>query len=274
VKFGEHFLGIYAFDEMGGNQLDRGQWMLVNETELTKENLESRNYTYVSENYAIRLNRYLVDYYENYMHRDNLKLITADYALYWFTYNSECDVILAEYAWNHSRPLHTALVRGAATVHNKEWGAMFTWTYNGIPYIESADELYNDMILAYSNGAKYLIIFNRPKISEYGILTDKHFDAIKRFWQYAKSNPQKETTPKQRIAYVLPKDYGWGFRNPDDKIWGIWGPDELSKRIWNETNRLINKYGSNVDIVYYDQKYWANIQLQYGQLVFWNESTG
>ena len=275
-EFGSRFLGIYAFDEIGGHQVDRGRWMLVNETNVAEETIKTRNYTDVADKYLARLDGYLKEYYEStqpyYMHRGNLSIITADYALYWFTYNSLCDVVLGEYAWNLSRPLQTALVRGAATAHNKEWGVMLTWTYYNSPYMESADELYDDMVLAYLNGAKYIVVFNYPKVSDYGVLTEEHFDALKRFWQYVNSNPRKVDVTKQRVTYVLPKDYGWGFRRPDDNIWGLWEPDKLSEKIWNDINRLLNESGLHLDIVYDDPKYWENVKLNYGQIIFWNQT--
>ena len=61
-------------------------------------------------------------YYSHHMNQGDLKLFTADYALYWFTYQGGYDVILAEFGWNHSRPLNIALARGAATMQDKEWG--------------------------------------------------------------------------------------------------------------------------------------------------------
>lgn len=81
------------------------------------------------------------------------------------------------------------------------------------------------MILAYLSGTKYIVVFNYPKIegNDYGIMTDEHFDALKRFWNYVKNHLLHEIygpEPK-RIAYVLPKDYGWAFRGSRDKVWGL-----------------------------------------------------
>ena len=42
-------------------------------------------------------------------------------------------------------------------------GVMITWTYNNPPYIESGNELYNDLVLAYENGAKYILVFDTNK---------------------------------------------------------------------------------------------------------------
>ena len=105
------------------------------------------------------------------------------------------------------------------------------------------------MVLAYQNGAKYIIIFDYPKINELEILTNKHLKAIRKFWDYLKAFPHKAKY-SARTAYVLPKDYGYGFRGPDDKIWGLWGPDELSPKIWNCANNLLGTYDPELDVIY------------------------
>src|SRR3990170_2472422 len=49
----------YIFDEMGGQQVDQNQWMLVNETNVTKDTLTTRNYTDVANKYLASLDDYL-----------------------------------------------------------------------------------------------------------------------------------------------------------------------------------------------------------------------
>jgi len=41
------------------------------------------------------------------------------------------------------------------------------------------------------------------------------------FEQYVKDNPRTTNAVEDKIAYLLPKDYGYGFRGPNDKIWGL-----------------------------------------------------
>ena len=57
------------------------------------------------------------------------------------------------------------------------------------------------------------------------------------------------------VAFVLPKDYGFGLRRVDDRIWGFWGPDDKSPIIWNNLNKLLGQYGSRLDLVYDDPAY-------------------
>ena len=156
------------------------------------------------------------------------KLVTSDYGLYWYDYEAGYDVVLCEFGWNNSRAVNIALCRGAAEMHNKTWGVMMTWRTEGGSYIESAPELYRDMVAAYDAGAKYVVVFNYPQINQYGLLTEAHFDAIKAFQEYVARMPQNRTSNVERVAYVLPENYGWGFRNPQDTIWGVWAADENS----------------------------------------------
>lgn len=259
-KWKDKFLGIYAQDEFGGRQVDHGKYMPVEEAE---------NYTDAANKYVYLIRENIKHYTTYYMNTSGLKLFTADYALYWFTYEAGYDVILTEFGWNHSRLLNVALCRGAATVMEKEWGAIITWTYKQPPYIESADELYHDMVLAYTSGAKYIIIFNYPETSYFGILTEQHFNAVQKFWNYAKNCPRNVSEGERRIAYVLPKDFGWAFRGSEDKIWGLW-TDSLTVKIGNDINYLLHTIHIGLDIIYDEPKYYNAIMKKYQKLIFYN----
>jgi hypothetical protein len=264
-KYGDKFLGTYAMDEPGGNQLDGGSFQLVK---------EAKDQTEAAEIYLEWLCDH-IDYYTYARECEGVTVLTSDYGLYWFDYKSGYDTILAEFAWNHSRPLHVALCRGAAKVQNRDWGVMVTWTYNDVPYIVSGNELYDDLILAYHNEAKYAVIFDHPdtEYSEYGILTEEHFDALERFWNYVNNNPDKHGIIKADVAYVLPENFGFGFRNSDDNIWGLWSAntDERTKKIWGDVNQLIDEYGFRFDVVYSDPEFNDDLQ-HYDKLFFWNQT--
>jgi hypothetical protein len=204
----------------------------------------------------------------------SIPAFTSDYALYWFDYLAGYDTVFVELGWNHSTTQQIALGRGAANIQGKDWGAIITWTYQHPPYLASGPQILQDMFFAYQSGAKYVIVFNYPRYPEtnpYGILAEEHFTAMETFWNHIHASPRSasEKTVGQ-VAFVLPKDYGWGMRNPDDKVWGFWGPDALSPLIWDNMNKLIAKYGLKLDMIYDDLRF--NFKEKYSQIYYWNST--
>jgi hypothetical protein len=267
-KYGNKFLGVYTLDEPGGNQLDSGTFQLVE---------EAKDQTEAAELFVDML-YFHIEYFLYARECEGITVITSEYGLYWYDYKGGYDAVLVEFAWNHSRPLNVALCRGAANVQNREWGVMVTWTYNGPPYIVSGDELYDDLTVAYHNGAKYTVIFDHPdtEYSDYGILTEEHFDALEEFWNYINDNPRKHGTVKGEAVYVLPENFGFGFRRAEDNIWGLWSADtdERVEKIWGDVNQLVEEYGFSLDIVYSDPEFNADLQRHYDTVFFWNETLG
>jgi len=261
-RWGTRFWGLYAYDEPGGHQVDRDpDFMAVK----------------AADNYSDATNKFIgklsCDALLDFLPLD-VPLMTSDYALYEFDYKAGYDIVLTQMAWNNSRPINIALGRGAATVHGKEWGVMLTYTYTTPPYLESGPQIYNDLVLAYQNGAKYFVLFDYAKDPgtnvAHGILQPEHLEAMQSFWNYAKRNPRPAEN-SERVAYVLPKDYAYGFRGPADSVWGLWGPDELSSKAWNDANALTSQYGNALDIVYEDTL--QNQSFSYSKLIFWNATT-
>jgi len=199
-------------------------------------------------------------------------LFTSDYALYWYDYQAGYDTVFAEFALNYDRTLNLDLIRGAATAQNKDWGIMITWKYTQPPYMESGMELYNDMVLAYENGAKYIFVFDSNKDWTQNVLTQSQLDAIKEFWQYTQANPRTVTPVSDRIAYVLPDDYAYGFRGPEDKIWGLWQADNLTVDISMSIKTLMQICGNNLDIVYPDGLQTVQ-SVGYKSIIYWNDSS-
>jgi hypothetical protein len=273
-RWGERFLGLYGFDEPGGRQLDNASYKIVKDKDWVPI-AKSNNWTEAADKYVNTAFVYLHHMIEDQMGGLGLPLFTSDYALYWFDYKAHYDVVFAEFGWNYSRTINVALDRGAANIQNKDWGVMITWTYTQPPdnksYLESGDELYDDMVLAYENGAKYVLVFDTNGNYTQSSLQPEHLDALKRFWRYATDNPRPSDPPTDRVAYVLPKDYGYGFRGPDDKIWGLWEADEYnaSLRISTEVGSLIREYQNRLDIIY-DDGLEANNTYGYSELIFWN----
>ena len=257
-KWGDKFLGLEYEDEMGGSQLDMREYKSV---------AEAKSYSDAANQFVGTISRYLGMHLPLSPAPSDFRLFTADYALYWFDYKAGYDVVLAEFGWNYSRQLNVALCRGAATIQNKEWGVIITWTYDDPPYIESGVELYKDLVLAYENGAKYIVVFDSNEEYTQGILKQEHYEALQQFWEYAKTNPRQKDQSSDRVAYVLPKDYAYGFRGPNDKIWGLWEADAFSLETSENLGKLLDQFGAKLDIIYDDD---LELDSTYSKYVFWN----
>jgi hypothetical protein len=107
------------------------------------------------------------------------------------------------------------------------------------------------MKLAYTNGAKYIIVFDDDAKGG-GILGADQLNALQEFGQYAKANPRAANVPSDRVAYVLPNAYGYGFRGPNDNIWGVWQADNFTAQLWTNLNSIMQPYGNKIDIIYDD----------------------
>jgi hypothetical protein len=184
------------------------------------------------------------------------------------------DVVFAQAGWNHSLAQSIGLVRGAARLQGKSWGAIVTWKYSDEPYLDTGEAIYGQMRTAYEAGAEYIVVFNYPTLegNEYGgAMRDEHFDALERFWNEVAKNPAVfHGGVEAEAALVLPRNYGWGMRNPYDRIWGLWGPDEKSPQIWNISRQLLAEYGTRLDIVYDDPAF--PVEGAYKTVYCWNQS--
>jgi hypothetical protein len=205
------------------------------------------------------------------LNKQDLLVFTADYGLYWWNYKGGYDVVLAELAWNHSAAQHIGLVRGAANLLGKSWGTILTWKYTQTPYLAEGEEMFEQMKLSYEAGAEYVIIFNYSEDpTNPNTLQEEHFQALEHFWTEVVQNPEiihGGITPE--AVLVLPNNYGWGMRNPDDNIWGLWSPDDTCQQIWNQMQTKLNQYGAKLDIVYDDPNY--PIANHYPTIHYWNE---
>jgi hypothetical protein len=264
ARWGENFLGVYLFDEPGGHQIDAGGWN--EDSKPLFENASTYNEASTIFVDSISTINSTLD-----LKRRNIPMFTSDYALYWFDYLAGYDTVFAELAWNHTESQQIGLCRGAANVQGKEWGAIITWTYDTPPYLASGPEILEDMLTAYESGAKYVIVFNyyavNPENNTYSTLTDEHFTAMQQFWNHIHEQPDDYGKVQTNIAFVLPKDYGWGLRRPDDSIWGLWPADNVSSVIWDKMNTLTERYGLQLDIVYDDPRFSF---AEYSKLYYWN----
>jgi len=262
-KWGDRFLGVELEDEPAGSQLDRGQYMPVK---------FAANYSDAANQFVEVVGEYLnASFLNNYSGPvpTDFNLFTVDYALYQFDYEAGYDVVMAEFGWNYSTRLNMALCRGAATVQNKEWGVMMAWKYDQPPYLGSGAELYENLITAYNGGAKYALVFDTNKNYTGGTLRHEHLDALKQFWQYMHSNPRDYVPTSERVAYVLPADYGYGFRGPNDKIWGLWEAGTFEFDLTMNLSYWMGVYSRGLDIIYEDG---LASNATYREYIYWNST--
>jgi hypothetical protein len=304
-RWGSMFLGIYYGDEPGGIQLD-GDWNLFfshldslsqNRSNATssvpavyanaiqsligiQKKIQAANGSAPAD-YNAEANFFVNDVVRDDPGFSSLKktsftTFTSDYGLYWFDYLGGYDVMLTQIGWNCSLAQQLDLVKGAAHMQNKEWGAIVTWKYGDWPYLDTGDQIYNQMMTAYKAGANYIVLFNYPVLDNnpYGLMEDEHFLALQRFWNDA---PRIQKTDSANVAsfaeaaMVLPSNYGWGMRRPDDVIWGFYGPDNITIPLATTMSKLLAQYGTRLDIIYDDPAYPIP-KGSYQKIYYWNST--
>jgi hypothetical protein len=292
-RWGKQFLGAYYNDEPAGLQIDYNWKAFWNQTskffsQNASASLLHQMYAKVQDaevngtkpqNYDLE-----AQIFQAYFERDRgfkdlksigTKTFVSDYVLHWFDYLGGYDVVLAQFGYNNSYYKDIDFVRGAANLQNKQWGAIITWKYSAPPYLDSGEEIHQQMIAACEAGAKYIIIFDYPQIGDnpYGAMMDEHFEALERFANDVMATAKMRTSSdlsKAQAVLVLPQNYGWGMRREDDVIWGYWGPDQRSPQIWDTFTKLILQYDIHLDIVYDDPNF--PVTGKYEHIYFWNQT--
>jgi hypothetical protein len=286
------FLGIYYNDELGGIQIDANWTEFYQSRELpyiipdqASENLH-KIYLKMAEynSTATQPNNYgeEADFFVQNVLKDDLgltelnrakiKAFTSDYCLYWWDYLGGYDTMFAELGWNSSVSQQIALVKGAARLQDKEWGTIITWKYDQAPYLDSGDMIYNQMLTSYEAGANYIVVFNYPYVegNQYGVLSNEQFLAMQRFWNDI-NNGKFVNHGAPDAVLVLPHNYGWGMRSPNDTIWGFWPADGKSPQVGLAVSTMLAKYGTNLDIVFEDNAFPVS-NGHYKQIYYWNQT--
>lgn len=275
-KYGPYFLGSYIYDEPGGEVLDKAAGALnINYISNSGSGAAypiSTDYKSAANNFATNA-RNQMDAYLYCAKKTGTSIMTADYGLYWFDYLSGYHVVLAQIGWNNSFAQNIALVRGAATLQNKDWGIVITWKYNAPPYLDNGSEIFSQMRTAYECGAKYIVLFNYYENDQnpYGTMKDEHFLALENFWNEVVKNPNEiQGSVAAETALVLPNNYGWGMRWKEDKIWGVMEPDQNSLQIWDSLQKALANNGFHLDITYDNPT--LQVTGKYQQILYWNQT--
>ncbi|TFH25578.1 hypothetical protein E4G67_00860 [Candidatus Bathyarchaeota archaeon] len=264
-RWGERLLGVYYYDEPGGIWLDT-DW-----SKFPYSFAPNSTYDSIAEHFISGLKR---DPGVVLLKNNSIPIFVSDYALYWFDYLSGYDLVLAQLGWNNTVAQEIGLVRGASNLQEKSWGTIITWKYTESPYLANGEEIYDQMRTSYESGAEYIVIFNYAKNMNipYGTLREEHFRALERFCCEVVQNPIViNGGVKAEAALVLPRNYGWGMRTPNDIIWGLWNTNSTSEQIWTQLQNKLSEYGSRLDIVYDDPVY--PLDRKYGQIFYWNQTS-
>jgi hypothetical protein len=294
-RWGDKFLGIYYNDEPGGVQLDAKwrqfyTWAQEHLSGIDFPAAQSLNdiyqklLAYVENGTKPDPDTYELeaDFFIRYVIAQDpgmanltaagLQTFTSDYGLYWWDYLGGYNVMFAELGWNSSTVEQIAQVKGAARMQGKEWGSMITWKYNQPPYLAGANEIYSQMLISYQAGAKFIAVFDYPyNQTKYGVLTNQQLGAIQHFWNDI-THKQFEDLSKPTAALVLPKDFGWGMRNPTDTIWGFWLTDNRTQQVGIVTWMCLSYYGVKLDIIYDEPNYPVS-SINYQKVYYWNSTT-
>ncbi len=290
-RWGSQFLGIYYNDEPAGIQLD-GNWSewfnrynnSLNKidhpvAQLLNDIFAKREAQRVNGTNPTNYNAEAELFIQGVIREDpgfallknaSVNLFTADYCLYWFDYLGGYDTMFAELGWNSSVTQQISLVKGAARLQNKTWGTIITWKYDQTPYLDSGQEIYNQMIESYKAGADYIIIFNYPILNEYGVMKTEHFTALRDFWNDMTTKNFEDLSPSDAVL-VLPRNYGWGIRHQTDNIWGFYTPDDKAPLVAAAMDALLAQYGASLDIVYDDPAYPVT-SVGYNSVYYWNQT--
>ena len=133
------------------------------------------------------------------------------------------------------------------------------------------DQLLSDLSTAYNAGATYdvVITFNRTET-----LPSLYLNALQNFWSGLRESSKEFGSERASIAYVVPANFGFGFRSAQDTIWGLFPASSYpyTQKIWNDTQTLLTKYEDMVNIIFDNQTVIQPKLKQYSEIYYYNQS--
>lgn len=150
---------------------------------------------------------------------------------------------------------------GVAYLQNKSWGTIITWKNSHIPYIDTSEKHLQpnaDTRWFWCKLRHHLHLLHIPRMKP----TRNH--DRRAFWNHRKILEwcDKKTevihgSTKADTILLLPKNYGCGMRNSEDKIWAI-------------ASQLPTQYGITLNIINNDQTFL--VIDKYTQIYHWNQT--
>jgi hypothetical protein len=97
---------------------------------------------------------------------------------------------------------------------------------------------------------------------------------LQTFWNAIHTNPGQFGSSSAEAAYVVPANFGFGFRAADDHIWGLFpaSNDPQTAKIWNYTQLLLTRYNYRLNIIYDNQTVIGPTLNEYAKVYYYNQT--
>ena len=115
---------------------------------------------------------------------------------------------------------------------------------------------------------------NETVPDSYGTLTPEDLNTLQKFWTDIYTNPGQFGSNPADAAYVVPNNFGFGFRSEGDTIWGLFpaASDSYTAKIWGDTQFLMMKYPDQLNIIYDNQTIIKPTLKAYTKVFYYNHN--
>ena len=148
---------------------------------------------------------------------------------------------------------------------------MLTWQTSAAPYLSTGNEMYNEMLSAYQEGATYVAVFNySPNGDGVGLLQPEQFSALQRFWTNVVQSHnvvRVEAGRCARFAHIITAGVCGDPTTPS----GVSGkPTTNPLRSGLSLQSAMARDGAKLDVVYDSAAYPT--AGRYEQIIYWNQT--